>query len=250
MQTTPIQVIQVKFSIRFYQNINVTVKVLHQIASYGNFRAELQYSDSGKCQQEFRVVLHLHHQQPAISPANSALSHKSLSLYTMSQSSSASSSIYSITALSADNSVEDVGLFVQVDQSGHQIILPIILLPRKVPETYDFDGEDLIRIEEAILQQADSGNLRVPTQQEAWRLKQERVWWVQQVQLEPRSQWSLDTLERGEVIQLEGVGSTGGRRFQEELQDSERFQWTLAVWFGWFFGIIRNCGGKFVEIRK
>ena len=48
VQTTPIQVIQVKFSIRFYQNINVTVNALHQIASYGNFWAELQNSDSGK----------------------------------------------------------------------------------------------------------------------------------------------------------------------------------------------------------
>lgn len=111
---------------------------------------------------------------------------------------------------------------MQVDQSGNQIILPIILLPRKQAVILDFDGEDLMRIEEATLQQADSGHLRVPTQWEAQRLRQERVQWVQQIQLEPRSRWSLDTLERGEVIQMEGIG-TGGRRFQEELQDSERF---------------------------
>ncbi len=41
--------IQVKFIIRNPPNINVTAKELHQIASYGNFRAELQYSDSGTC---------------------------------------------------------------------------------------------------------------------------------------------------------------------------------------------------------
>lgn len=243
MQTTPIQVIQVKFSIRFYQNINVTVKVLHQIASYGNFRAELQYSDSRKCQREFRVVLHLHHQQPAITPAIPAQSAQITSPTIMSQSSSASSSIYSISAVSAVNSVDDVGLFMQLDHSGNQIILPIIILPRKQPEIMEFDGEDLIRIEEAILQQDNSVHLRIPTQQEARRLRQERVQCVQcvqQVQLEPRSRWSLDTLERGEVIQLEGIGSTGGRRLQEELQDSERFRWTLAMWVGWFFGIIRS----------
>ena len=45
--------IQVKFIIRNPPNINVTAKVLHQTESYGNFRAELQYSDSGKCQREF-----------------------------------------------------------------------------------------------------------------------------------------------------------------------------------------------------
>lgn len=173
-------------------------------------------------QQEFLVVLHFHHQQPAISPANSALSLKFSSSHTMSQSSSASSSVYSISAISATNSVDDVGLFMQVDQSGNHITLPIIILPRKQPKIMDFDGEDFIGIEEAILQQADSVHLRIPTQQEARRLRQERVQWVQQIQLEPRSQWSLDTLERGEVIQMEGIG-TGGRRFQEELQDSERF---------------------------
>lgn len=97
----------------------------------------------------------------------------------MSQSSSASSSIYSTSALSAVNSVDDVSLFMQLDQSGNHITLPIIILPRKVPETHDFDGEDLIRIEESILQQGDSVHLRIPTQQEARRLRQERVqWWV------------------------------------------------------------------------
>jgi hypothetical protein len=93
----------------------------------------------------------------------------------MSQSSSASSSIYSISAISATNSVDDVGLFMQLDWSGNQITLPIILPPRKQPEILACDGEDVIRIEEAILQQADSGHLRVPTQQEARRLRQERV---------------------------------------------------------------------------
>ncbi len=67
--------------------------------------------------------------------------------------------------------MEDVGLFMQVDQSGNQITLPIIILPRRQPEIMYFDGEDLIMIEEAILQQADSGHLMVPTQQEAWRLR-------------------------------------------------------------------------------
>lgn len=151
-------------------------------------------------QQEFRVVLHFHHQQSSIAPAKSANSLNSQLSHTMSQSSSASSSIYSISALSAVNSVEDVSFFMQLDHSRNQIILPIILLPRKQPETHDFDGEDLIRIEEAILQQADSVHLRIHTQQEARRLRQERVQWMQHVQLEPRSRWSLDTLERGEVI--------------------------------------------------
>ena len=180
MQTTPVQVIQVKFSIRFYQNINVTVKVLHQLASYRNFRAELQYSDSGKCQREFWVILHFHHQQPAISPAKSAKSLKSQVLYTMSQSSCASSSVYSKSALSAISSFEDADLFMRNDSAGQQSTIPII--PKIQPELYEFEGSDFIAMEDSMRQQDNSGNLRPPTQQEVRRLRQERISWVQHVQ--------------------------------------------------------------------
>lgn len=189
-------------------------------------------------QHEFWDVLHFHHQQSSIAPAILAQSAQITSYIIMSQSSSASSSIYSISTLSAVNSVKDVGLFMQpVWQPNHP---PHHHTTQKKPEILEFDGEDLIRIEESILQQADSGHLRIPTQQEARRLRQERVQWVQQVQLEPRSRWSLDTLERGEVIQLESIGTRGRRRFQEGLQDSERVGWTLVIWLGWIFGIIRD----------
>lgn len=236
VQTIPIQVFRSSSLSEIHQISMLQSKrcIKQKVTEISKWNFNIQTPEN--VQHEFQVVLHFHHQQPAISPANSVLSLKFLSIHTMSQSSSASSSIYSITALSADNSVEDVGLFMQLDQSGNQMILPIILLPRKQPEILDFEGEDLIRIEEAILQQADSGHLRVPTQQEARRLRQERVQWVQQVQLEPRSCWSL---ERGEVIQLESIG-TRGRRIQEGLQDSERVGWTLVIWLGWIFGIIRD----------
>lgn len=70
-------------------------------------------------QQEFWVILHFHHQQPAISPAKSAKSLKSQDLFAMSQSSCTSSSIYAISVLSAANSVDDISLFMRVDPSGN-----------------------------------------------------------------------------------------------------------------------------------
>ena len=89
-------------------------------------------------------------------------------------------------------------------------------------------------------QQDTSGNLRQPAQQEVWQLRQERISWVQHVQQEPRSRWSLDTLERGEAIEMENTQSGGRRRLSEGLRRFEWFRWTLAIWLAWFFGFIRE----------
>lgn len=88
--------------------------------------------------------------------------------------------------------------------------------------------------------QIHGGGLRPPSQKEARQFRQDQRLWVQQVQLEPRSWWSLDTLERGEVIEMEDMQSRGRRRSQEGLREFQRFEWTFVIWLGWIFGIIRN----------
>lgn len=85
-------------------------------------------------------------------------------------------------------------------------------------------------MEDSMWQQVTGGNLRPPTQQEAWKFGQERIIWVQHVQQEPRSRWSLDTLERGEAIEMENTQSGGRRRLSEGLKRFEWFRWTLVVW--------------------
>lgn len=192
-------------------------------------------------QQEFRVILHFHQQQLLIAPAKSAISPRFSILYIMSQSSCASSSVYSAQPPSAISSFEDIDLFMRIDSASQQITIPIISIPKQQPELYEFNGKDFIAMEEPMRQQEDSsGDLRPPIQQEARRLRQERISWVQHVQQEPRSRWSLDTLERGEAIEMENTQSGGRRRLSEGLRRFEWFRWTLAIWLAWFFGFIRN----------
>lgn len=230
--------IQVKFIIRNPPNINVTVKELHQIESYGNFRVEPQNSDSRKCSTRVLGRPSLPSSViSSIAPAIPAQSAQITCSIIMSQSSSGSSSVYSKSALSPISSFEDVNLFVCNDTAGQQSTIPIIIIPKNQPELYEFEGSDFIVMEDSMRQQDTSGNLRPPTQQEVRQLRQERISWVQQ---EPRLRWSLDTLERGEAIEMENTQSGGGRRLLEGLRRFEWFRWTLVIWLGWFFGTIRD----------
>ncbi len=84
----------------------------------------------------------------------------------MSQSSCASSSIYSAQSLSAISSFEDVDLFMCTDLASQQITIPIISIPKQQLELYEFNGEDLIVMEELMWQQENNSSFRLPTQQE------------------------------------------------------------------------------------
>lgn len=159
----------------------------------------------------------------------------------MSQSSCASSSVHSAQAYSTADSLEDVGLFLNIDQDGNRIPIPFIIAPKIKPSLYEFDGNDFTAIEDSILPdvQGYSGGLKVPTRQEARRLREERARWVRQMQIEQRSRWSLDIMERGEAIEMESHQSRGQIGFEEDLRESEGIRWTLAVWLAWAFSMIR-----------
>lgn len=82
----------------------------------------------------------------------------------MSQSSCASSSVYSAQSLSAISSFEDVNLFMHIDSASQQITIPTPIIPKNQPELYEFEGSDFIAMEDPMQQQDTSGNLRPPTQ--------------------------------------------------------------------------------------
>lgn len=97
----------------------------------------------------------------------------------MSQSSYASSSIYSALSLSAISSFENVDLFMCIDSAGQQNIIPKIIIPINQHDLYEFEGSSFISMEDSMQQQDSSGNPRPPTQQEVWQHRQERISWVQ-----------------------------------------------------------------------
>lgn len=57
-----------------------------------------------------------------------------------------------------------------------------------------------------------SSGLRSQTQQEAWHFMQERVHWIQQVPLKPRS------CERGKVIWMKSIGTREEQDYRKDYR--------------------------------